>query len=75
MSYLVSRISVYHFEDPVTGSAHTVLTPYWANHLNKNELEAFQLSERGGELHCRLLDNRVEIAGKGVLYMKGEIFI
>lgn len=62
-------------EDPVTGSAHTTLAPYWANQLNKTELSAFQLSERGGELHCHVLNSRVEIAGKAVLYMKGEIFI
>lgn len=62
-------------EDPVTGSAHTVLTPFWANELNKTELKAFQLSERGGELDCRLLGDRVELGGKAVLYMKGEIFI
>lgn len=62
-------------EDPVTGSAHTLLTPYWANQLNKTELKAFQLSERGGELDCRLLGDRVELGGKGVLYLKGEIFI
>lgn len=62
-------------EDPVCGSAHTTLTPFWANQLNKNELSAFQLSERSGELHCRLLNDRVELGGKAVLYMKGEIYI
>lgn len=60
-------------EDPVTGSAHTTLTPYWANQLNKTELKAFQLSKRGGEVHCRLLNDRVELAGNAVLYLKGEI--
>lgn len=62
-------------EDPVCGSAHTTLIPYWADQLSKAELLAFQLSERGGELHCRLLENRVELGGNAVLYMKGEIFI
>ncbi len=62
-------------EDPVTGSAHTTLTPYWASQLDKTELRAFQLSERGGEVHCRLLNDRVELAGNAVLYMKGEIYI
>lgn len=62
-------------EDPFTGSTHTTLTPYWTDQLNKNELQAFQLSERSGEVHCRLLNDRVELVGKAVLYMKGEIFI
>lgn len=62
-------------EDPVTGSAHTTLTPYWADQLNTTELRAFQLSERGGEVHCRLLEDRVELAGNAVLYLKGEIYI
>ncbi len=62
-------------EDPVCGSAHTTLTPYWADKLIKNELHAFQISTRTGELYCRLLNNRVELAGNAVLYMKGEIFI
>lgn len=62
-------------EDPVTGSAHTTLTPYWAKQLDKTELHAFQLSARGGAVHCRLLGDRVELAGNAVLYMKGEIYI
>ncbi len=62
-------------EDPVTGSAHTVLIPYWAGQLKKQKFNAFQLSARGGELQCRLVDDRVQIAGKCVLYMKGEIFV
>lgn len=62
-------------EDPVTGSAHTSLTPFWATQHNKTELTAFQLSQRGGEIGCRLLGDRVELSGKAVLYMKGEIFI
>lgn len=60
-------------EDPVTGSAHTTLMPYWANRLGTNELSAIQLSERKGHLHCVLLGDRVEISGKAVTYLVGEI--
>ena len=60
-------------EDPVTGSAHTTLTPYWAEKLGKNELSALQVSSRGGVLKTKLLGNRVEIAGQVRLYMKGTI--
>jgi PhzF family phenazine biosynthesis protein len=62
-------------EDPVTGSAHTTLTPYWANELDRNELCARQLSKRGGLLQCKLVGNRVEISGQAQAYMIGEIFI
>ncbi|SMC60203.1 PhzF family phenazine biosynthesis protein [Moheibacter sediminis] len=62
-------------EDPVTGSAHTTLTPYWAVELGKDELTAKQLSSRKGDLKCRILGNRVEISGKAKLYMKGEIYV
>lgn len=62
-------------EDPVTGSAHTTLTPYWAKELGKTDLTAMQLSSRGGYLKCKYLDERVEISGQGRLYMIGEIFI
>lgn len=62
-------------EDPVTGSAHTTLTPYWANTLNKTELTAIQLSERKGHLRCKYLNDRVEISGQGKLYLKGEIYL
>lgn len=60
-------------EDPVTGSAHTALTPYWAKRLGKNTLHAVQLSPRGGELACGFLGNRVEIGGTAVTYLIGEI--
>ncbi len=60
-------------EDPVTGSAHTTLVPYWAARLGKKALESAQLSERGGRLTCKDLGKRTEVAGKAVLYMKGEI--
>jgi predicted PhzF superfamily epimerase YddE/YHI9 len=62
-------------EDPVTGSAHTTLVPYWANRLGKNTLHAYQLSKRKGELFCELQEDRVIIAGKAVTYMTGEIVI
>ncbi len=60
-------------EDPVTGSAHTTLTPYWANILGKNNLEARQLSKRGGQLSCQLQGDRVRISGRVVPYLSGEI--
>jgi PhzF family phenazine biosynthesis protein len=62
-------------EDPVTGSAHTTLTPYWASVLGKTDLTARQLSQRTGSLSCKLLGDRVEIAGEAVLYLRGEIEI
>ena len=62
-------------EDPVTGSAHTILTPYGANKLNKSELNAQQLSKRGGKLNCRLNGNRVFISGNSVIYFDGTISI
>ena len=63
------------FEDPVTGSAHCTLVPFWASRLDKNELHAFQISERKGELICKLLDDRVLIKGKAVKYLEGSIEI
>ena len=62
-------------EDPVTGSAHTTLIPYWSNKLNKTILHAKQISSRGGELFCKNLEQRVLIAGDAKLYMKGELKI
>jgi PhzF family phenazine biosynthesis protein len=62
-------------EDPVTGSAHSALTPYWAERLNKKELSAHQLSARGGELFCKDLGERVEIAGTAVQYLHGIIVL
>ena len=62
-------------EDPVTGSAHTILTPYWAQKLGKEEMRAFQISERGGGLVVKLLkNNRVEIFGNAILVLKGRLF-
>ncbi|MFM2282690.1 MAG: hypothetical protein RL222_194 [Bacteroidota bacterium] len=62
-------------EDPVTGSAHAVLIPFWSKKLNKNELTAVQLSERTGYLKCKLLQDRVEMSGQAVCYLIGEIFV
>ena len=62
-------------EDPVTGSAHCTLIPYWAAKLGKTTLRARQISPRTGELFCKLLGDRVEIAGYAVLYLKGRILI
>lgn len=62
-------------EDPVTGSAHTTLVPYWSNKLNKTDFRAEQISRRKGKLACKKVDDRVKINGKAVLFMKGEIYI
>ena len=62
-------------EDPVTGSAHTTLIPYWSARLAKNKLFARQISKRGGELICSNLGERVEIGGYAVTYLVGEIFL
>ena len=60
-------------EDPVTGSAHTSLIPYWAQVLNKPKMLAKQVSQRGGILHCDLIGERVIIGGEAVLFLKGKI--
>ncbi|MDP6475922.1 MAG: PhzF family phenazine biosynthesis protein [Alphaproteobacteria bacterium] len=60
-------------EDPVTGSAHCMLTPYWAHRLGKNQLRARQISPRGGNLDCALEGERVRISGSASEYLKGEI--
>jgi len=60
-------------EDPVTGSAHSTLVPYWAAKLGKTSLRARQVSPRGGELWCELRGDRVRIAGHGVLVMTGTL--
>jgi PhzF family phenazine biosynthesis protein len=62
-------------EDPVTGSAHTSLTPYWSKVLGKKRLSARQLSPRGGDLVCEDRDERIEISGHAVTYMVGEVVI
>jgi PhzF family phenazine biosynthesis protein len=62
-------------EDPVTGSIHATLTPYWAAKLGKTELSAFQCSKRGGHLLCELAGDRVLITGSAVTFMKAEIYL
>ncbi len=62
-------------EDPVTGSAHCALTPYWANKLKKKNLHAHQVSQRGGELFCKDCGDRVKISGRAVKFMEGIIAI
>jgi len=62
-------------EDPVTGSAHCTLTPYWSNELLKKSMNAQQISERKGELFCELKKDRVEISGKAVTFSRGNLFI
>ncbi len=60
-------------EDPVTGSAHTSLTPFWSARLGKNKMIAHQLSKRGGQLMCEFRNDRCLIGGKARLYLSGEI--
>jgi PhzF family phenazine biosynthesis protein len=62
-------------EDPVTGSAHCTLTPYWSKILKKTKMNAEQISKRKGELICELKKNRVKISGKAKTYLKGHIII
>ena len=60
-------------EDPVTGSAHCALTPYWSQRLGKTSLRARQLSQRGGEVFCEIAGDRVVLKGNAVLTLKGTI--
>ena len=62
-------------EDPVTGSAHCALAPYWAGVLGKDDLRAFQVSARGGEVRCRVAGDRVKLAGQAVVYLEGTISV
>ena len=62
-------------EDPVTGSAHCQLIPYWSKILGKKNMLAKQLSPRGGELYCTNLEDRVIIGGKCIIYMKGVLIL
>jgi PhzF family phenazine biosynthesis protein len=62
-------------EDPVTGSVHCMLAPYWAKRLNKMTFRAFQASRRGGEMICRVVGDRVELEGTIVFYLEGEVEI
>jgi PhzF family phenazine biosynthesis protein len=77
-SDFVSRYFAPQFgipEDPVTGSAHTILTPYWSKKLGKKQLSAIQLSQRKGYLTCTYKGNRVDITGKAKTYLTGEIHL
>ncbi len=62
-------------EDPVTGSAHSQLIPFWSEKLGKKDMQALQLSKRGGEIWCEQKGVRVIMKGKAIYYMKGEIYI
>lgn len=62
-------------EDPVTGSSHCTLAPYWAKKLNKTQMKAKQISARGGDLNLELIGNRVHISGNASLYLKGVIYV
>ena len=62
-------------EDPVTGSAHCTLVPYWVERLDRPVVEAYQASSRGGRLSCRLDGERVFMAGAARLYLEGEAHV
>lgn len=71
--FFTPQVSI--FEDSVTGSAHCSLIPYWSEKLSKESMLAFQLSPRGGTLHCKDLGERVLISGQAVTYLEGHITI
>ncbi len=62
-------------EDPVTGSAHCTIVPYWVARLGKNEIYARQVSARGGDLYCRLDGDRVVMAGYAIMVLEGRMTI
>ncbi len=62
-------------EDPVTGSAHCYLTPFWAEKLKKNELTGFQASKRTGVIHCRLSQDKALLRGKAITVFRGELLV
>lgn len=62
-------------EDPVTGSSHSTLAPYWSEKLGKTEMTARQVSERGGDLHLKIEGDRLYITGQAKLYLKGNIYV
>ncbi|MGO2498989.1 MAG: PhzF family phenazine biosynthesis protein [Vibrio litoralis] len=62
-------------EDPVTGSIHSGLAPYWAKQFDKSELVAYQASSRGGILYCHVKEERVLVSGYGTLYLQGQVFV
>jgi predicted PhzF superfamily epimerase YddE/YHI9 len=74
----VSRFFAPRFgidEDPVTGSAHCVLAPYWSGRLGRNRLRARQISKRGGDVICEIADTRVILKGAAVTFLRGEITV
>lgn len=71
--YFTPQASI--FEDPVTGSAHCSLIPYWSKRLRKESMVALQLSARGGKLNCKDLGERVLISGEAITYMEGHISV
>ena len=62
-------------EDPVTGSAHCALAPFWAKKLGKEKMHAWQVSHRGGELFCEINDDRVHITGRARVYLEGNLLL
>ena len=63
-------------EDPVTGSVHTLLANYWSNKLNKMDMNAYQASNRSGEISLKLLENdRVRLSGEAVIVLRGELYL
>jgi predicted PhzF superfamily epimerase YddE/YHI9 len=62
-------------EDPVTGAAHCVLTPYWSKRLNKKKMQARQISQRGGDIGCELRDDRVLMRGHTAFYLEGQLSV
>ncbi len=71
--YFAPRLGIP--EDPVTGSIHCALVPYWADRLGRRALHARQVSRRGGDLFCEVSEDRVLISGYAVKYLEGEIFV
>ena len=74
----VSRIFAPRYginEDPVTGSAHCMIAPYWSKRLGKESITAFQASARTGVLHCEVCGERIMISGKAVLFSSADIKI
>ena len=75
---MISRVFTPYYdipEDPVTGSAHAVLTPYWADRLGRDSFTAFQASKRGGRLTCRLDGDRVVLGGSCVTVIEGMFLL
>jgi PhzF family phenazine biosynthesis protein len=62
-------------EDPVTGSAHCTIVPYWAERLEKTQLHCRQVSDRGGDLYCEAMGDRIGLSGHAKLYLRGEIYV